>query len=115
MGPAMPALLFASPWYEPRIAWVPAARLAVVQVATPPESATPEQPARVAPLSWKSTMPVGITGPVTTTVKVTAWPTLEVYDDESMVRPAWVEVDVAPVTVCVIGPATPVPYVPSPE
>jgi hypothetical protein len=69
-------------------------------------------------LSWKSTVPVGVTGPVTTTVNVTAWPTDALYADESMVSPGLadeVDVEVVPVTVSVIGPATPDAYVASPE
>ena len=84
----------------------------MVHLATPLLlSATEEQPAIEAALSWKLTVPVGVPLPVTFTVKVTFWPTVEVYRDESMVS----LVATTPFTVCVIGPATPEAYVASPE
>ena len=80
------ALLAASPEYHPGIGWLPAARLLVVHVATPLESGSPEHPGMDTPLSWKSTVPVG-EGPVATTVNVTGWPTLAVYDEASRGSP----------------------------
>jgi len=45
-------------------------------------------------------------------VTVTGWPTFAEYRDESM--PSFIGAG-APITVCVIGPATPAVYAASPE
>jgi hypothetical protein len=59
------------------MAWVPTARVAVLQLAVLlfalPASATALQPAIVLPLSVKPTLPVGLT-PVTVAVNVTLVP-----------------------------------------
>src|SRR5258705_264152 len=67
----------------PRIKSLPRPRRPVVQVATPAESATAEQPPIDVPLEVKLTVPVG-EEPVTRTVNVTNWPAIVEYFDESI-------------------------------
>ena len=80
----------------------------------PLETATLEQDPMVPPLSWNCAVPPS---PGIVAVKVTLSPALIVYDEESMPNDVgsdaedWVE----PVTVCVIGPAVPTPFVESRE
>ena len=74
MGPATPALFFASPEYQPRIECEPRESAFVVQVAVPLASATELQPVMLLLPSVNRTVPVGEEPPLTFTVKVMGWP-----------------------------------------
>src|SRR5712691_7295468 len=81
------ALLLASPLYTPLVLWLPAARLAVAQLAVrmlpEPASATAAQPLIELTPSLKFTLPVG-TLPLTVAVKVTLLPAVEGVSEVAM-------------------------------
>src|SRR5207302_446679 len=65
------------------IVWLPTDRVEIVNVATPVKFSVPV-PSVVLP-SRKETVPVGVTGPTTEAVKVTAWPKADGLSEDSRI------------------------------